>query len=321
MKIITLTYPLVDTVINSIQEQISLAIGNFDGIHKGHQQVINEAKRIAFEKKLASAVMTFDPSPKAYFSRGEQYNKAITPLAAKLLLLEEMEIDYVFVVQFNESFSQITPEQFIQQFLTRLSVNHVVVGFDFAFGKGGQGNVELLKQLATGKFDVHIVEPYILNGQKVSSTAIRQSLVQGQISTTTQLLGRYYRLTGNVVGGDQRGRTIGFPTANLQLNDEYILPALGVYAVKVYWKNEQYKGVLNFGMKPTFNKAEIVPVMEVHIIDFDKQIYGDQLSIEWVHYIRSEMKFNGINELVAQINKDKEEAKQILASSDLDSTN
>lgn len=315
MKIITLTYPLVDNVLTHIKTPLSLAIGNFDGVHKGHQQVINEAKRIAFEKKLASAVMTFDPSPKAYFSQGESYKKAITPLASKLLIFEEMEIDYVFIVQFNESFSKITPEQFIHQFLNVLSINQVVVGFDFRFGKGGKGDVDMLKQLAEQHFDVQIVDAFELNGEKVSSTAVRTALENGDIALTEQLLGRYFKLTGTVVGGDQRGRTIGFPTANILLNDEFIVPALGVYAVNVYWNNQKYKGVLNFGMKPTFNKTKIVPVMEVHIIDFEHQIYGDQLTVEWVHYIRSEMRFNGINELVDQINKDKQLAKQILTTS------
>lgn len=314
MKIITLTYPLNDTVTKQIDASLSLAIGNFDGVHKGHQQVINEAKRIAFAKQLSSAVMTFDPSPKAYFSQGEQYRNAITPLASKLAIFEEMELDYVFVVKFNEAFSQITPEQFIQSFLTRLNVSQVVVGFDFRFGKGGQGDVEMLKQLAAQALDVHIVDAYILDGEKVSSTAVRRALENGEIATSKKLLGRYFKLTGNVVGGDQRGRTIGFPTANILLNDEFVVPALGVYAVNVYWNNEKYKGVLNFGMKPTFNSTDIVPVMEVHIIDFDRQIYGDQLTVEWVYYIRSEMKFNGINELVAQINKDKALAQQILSS-------
>lgn len=315
MKIITLTYPLVDNVLTHIKTPLSLAIGNFDGVHKGHQQVINEAKRIAFERNIASAVMTFDPSPKAYFSQKESYKQAITPLASKLLIFEEMEIDYVFIVQFNESFSQITPDQFIHQFLSELSINQVVVGFDFRFGKGGQGDVDLLQQLAKQHFDVHIVEAFVMNGEKVSSTAVRTALENGDISLTEKLLGRYFKLTGTVVGGDQRGRTIGFPTANILLNDEFVVPALGVYAVNVYWNNVKYKGVLNFGMKPTFNKTKIVPVMEVHIIDFEHQIYGEQLTVEWVHYIRPEMKFNGINELVEQINKDKQLAKQILATS------
>lgn len=321
MKIITLTYPLVDTVLEQINQQLSLAIGNFDGVHKGHQQVIGEAKRLAHVQNLKSAVMTFEPSPKAYFSKGEQYSKAITPLPAKLSLFEEMEIDYVLVVQFNESFSQITAQQFVQQFLTRLNVNQVVVGFDFRFGQGGQGDVQMLNSLADNKLAVHIVDAFILNGEKVSSTSVRKSLETGELHTTTTLLGRYYSLTGIVIGGDQRGRTIGFPTANLKLDEYYVRPALGVYAVKVTWKNKKYDGVLNFGMKPTFNSDEIAPVMEVHIIDFDHQIYGDELTIEWVHYIRSEMKFNGINELVEQINKDKQYALQVLATTYQDSTN
>lgn len=293
-------------------QPLSLAIGAFDGVHKGHQQVINKAKGYAEEKGIASAVMTFDPMPKSIFGQGVQYQQAITPLPDKLKVFKELEVDFVFVVQFDTTFTQITPEQFVDEILLPLQVKNVVVGFDFRFGAGGKGDTKTLLMLSEGRMQVHIVDGYHINGEKVSSTLIRECIDAGDMTKASLLLGRPYEITATVATGDQRGRTIGFPTANLKLTEDYILPRLGVYAIIAYYQNKSYFGVLNFGMKPTFNKNEIVPVMEAHLFDFNEDIYGEQLKVQFIQFLRPEKKFNGVGELIAQIKIDAAEAKQLL---------
>jgi len=313
LKIITLTYPISPNDIELDDRPISIALGHFDGVHRGHQQVINKAINTAKENGLASAVMTFDPHPKAILGQGEQYAHCLTPLYMKTKLFEQLGVDYVFVVRFDLEFAGITPKAFVDQLLHQLNVVNVAVGFDFRFGAKGAGTPEVLTQLCEPNIHVDVVEAFMIDGAKVSSTIIREYLEQGNIEHANHLLGRNFQVEGIVVQGDQRGRTIGFPTANLRLGAPYLTIRLGVYAVIAHLGSRTFYGVLNHGMKPTFYAEDIIPVMEAHLFDFSEDIYGEHIVIDFVQFIRPEQRFAGINELIAQIKKDADQVKSLFS--------
>ena len=287
---------------------LALALGYFDGVHRGHQQVIVEAKKQAENKGLHSAVMTFDPHPSVVLGKNEKHVQYITPLTEKINIIEGLEIDYLFVVHFTAEFANLLPQEFIDQFVIGLNVKHVVAGFDFSYGRMGKGNMETLPFHSREEFSYSVIPKFSEGDEKVSSTRIRRLLKEGKTDELPKLLGRFYSTTGIVVHGDKRGRTIGFPTANVDVNEEYIIPPLGVYAVRMKVKNHWYNGVCNVGFKPTFNKDSLKISIEVHLFDFNQDIYGEEVVIEWHLYLRKEQKFSGIEELVAQIERDKQTA-------------
>lgn len=312
MEIIPLSYPLNLSSEGLYGERISIAMGHFDGVHRGHQNVVRHAVSHARKSNMLSAVLTFSPHPKEVLGQGAHYYRSLTPMPSKMKLFEELGVDLVFVMKFDHTFAALTPGQFVSEVLIPLRVKHAVVGFDFTFGSRGSGNAEMLRELGSTDFTIDIVEPLFENGRKVSSTYIRESLEQGDLAMAHTLLGRPYEVIGTVVRGDGRGRTIGFPTANLELKGPYVSPRLGVYAITVWMDGKQYGGVLNHGMKPTFNKSEIVPVMEAHLFDFDRDIYGMEMTVHFQYFIRAEQKFGSVAELIAQIAADSERARQLL---------
>lgn len=200
------------------------------------------------------------------------------------------------------------PQEFIDQYVIDLNVKHVVAGFDFSYGRMGKGTMESLPFHSREKFTFSVVEKFTSGDEKVSSTRIRKYIRDGKTVQLPELLGRFYQTEGIVVHGDKRGRTIGFPTANVDTIDEYIVPPLGVYAVKIKIGESWYEGVCNVGYKPTFNKEALKVSVEVHIFDFKEDIYGQQVTVEWHQYLRKEQKFTGIDELVSQIERDKQNA-------------
>jgi riboflavin kinase / FMN adenylyltransferase len=287
---------------------LAMALGYFDGVHMGHLEVIMNAKQQAEEKGLASAVMTFDPHPSVVLGKNVQHIQYITPLTDKIKIIEKLGIDYLFIVHFTAEFANLLPQEFIDQYVIGLNVKHVVAGFDYTYGRMGKGTMETLPFHSREQFSYTIVPKYSKGDEKVSSTRIRSLLKEGAMKELEALLGRCYTTTGIVIHGDKRGRTIGFPTANVDINEEYILPPLGVYAVKIQVDGIWYKGVCNVGYKPTFKEKALRPSIEVHIFEFDQDIYGQEVTIEWHLYLRKEQKFSGIEELVAQIEKDKNNA-------------
>jgi riboflavin kinase / FMN adenylyltransferase len=289
---------------------MAMALGYFDGVHLGHQQVINEAKKVAEARGLKSAVMTFDPHPSVVLGKSVQHIEYITPLDEKARIINAMGIDYLFVVRFSTEFSGLLPQEFVDQYIIGLNVHHVVAGFDYSYGKMGKGNMETIQFHSRSKFDFTVVSKLSTSQEeKVSSTLIRGLLRDGKVDEMPELLGRFYTTRGLVVNGERRGRTIGFPTANVLMDDQYILPPTGVYAVKIQVEGTWHEGVCNVGYKPTFHKErKDKPSVEVHIFDFNKEIYGETARIEWHLRLRSEKKFEGIQQLVAQIEKDKQEA-------------
>lgn len=314
LEIIPLSFPLNGLSTLSLDKPLSIAIGHFDGVHRGHQNVIRRAVKEAKDSDMLSAVLTFDPHPKEVLGQGEQYYRCLTPLDVKTALFAELGVDLVFIMRFDADFAAVSPERFVEEVLRVLRAKQVVVGFDFNFGHRGLGNTEDLKQLGQPDIAVHVIEPLFENGIKVSSTYIRESLEQGDLDMAERLLGRPYEVTGLIVHGDKRGRTIGFPTANLQLEQPYVSPRLGVYAITAWLGDQAYPGVLNHGLKPTFNKQDVQPVMEAHLFDFDNEIYGEQLRIQFRSFIRPERKFNSVDELVQQITADSLQARELTAN-------
>lgn len=310
MDVIHLKYP---HQLGATEGPYSLALGFFDGVHRGHQAVINSAIGTAKEKNYKSAVMTFDPHPSIVLGRRNEKVFYITPLQQKLDTLSRLGVDAVFVVNFTSDFAKLSPEAFVKHFILDLNVKHVTAGFDYSFGAFGKGDMELMRQLSAEAFGVTVVEKYTDEAEKISSTRIRKALKNGDMEEARMLLGRAFEVPGIVVHGDKRGRTLGFPTANVQHMEGCFIPATGVYAVKILVQNEWFNGVCNVGYKPTFNNPDHKQLsIEVHIFNFDKNIYGEAVVVGWYHRIRSEKKFNGIDELVAQIEKDKQAAIEYL---------
>jgi riboflavin kinase / FMN adenylyltransferase len=289
-----------------------MAIGDFDGVHAGHCKVLLTAVEKAKSHDLTPAVMTFHPHPREVLGH-PQYRDSLTPIEDKLRLFEALGLKRVYLVGFNESFAQLPPEQFVEDILVSGKLASVVVGFDFTFGHKGAGSPQRLKELAKGRFGVEVVSPYHLNGEKVSSTLIRECLANGQVEKAARLLERPYSITGKVVTGEGRGSTIGIPTANVETTEGYVIPGRGVYAVRFLHDGQWHRGVMNIGWKPTFAKKEGAISLETHLFDFDKKIYGDEVSIRFIGFIRHERKFGSAEELVAQIGKDIISAKEMLS--------
>lgn len=310
LKTIYLEHP--HEMIKQELKETVIALGYFDGVHLGHQKVIQTATKIAAEHNWLSAVMTFHPHPAVVLGKAEQI-RAITPLSVKEKLIENLGVDILYIVKFNESFSKLTPQQFVDEYIIDLSVKHVVAGFDYTYGRFGKGTMETMPEHAHGQFEVTTIEKVEKNDEKIGSTLIRTLISEGQVEQLPQYLGRFYEMTGTVISGEKRGRTIGFPTANLSVSPEYVLPKKGVYAVKVTYKDRSYNGILNIGFKPTFHEQLPEPSIEVHLLEFNEDVYGEQLTLEWRKRLRDEMKFASVDELVAQINQDKVDAEAYFA--------
>ncbi|MCZ8512321.1 bifunctional riboflavin kinase/FAD synthetase [Paenibacillus filicis] len=310
MQTFHLTFPLGDKEPAS-RPQV-LAIGDFDGVHRGHQEVITRAVQSGHELGLPAAIMTFHPHPRQVMGI-DKYARLLTPHTRKLELMRQQGVDAAYLVDFNEKFMRVSPEDFVERMLVPLQVNTVNVGFDFTFGYKGAGTPDRLCELAKGRFAVEVVRPFHLDGEKVSSSRIRDDLQHGRVQDATVLLGRPYRLQGTVVHGEARGRTIGFPTANIRLEEPYLVPANGVYAIRAYVGGRSYAGVMNIGVKPTFHESLPAASLEAHLFEFNASIYGELIAVELLAFIRPERKFASVQELIAQIAADAEQAKRIAA--------
>ncbi|WP_078172619.1 MULTISPECIES: bifunctional riboflavin kinase/FAD synthetase [Geobacillus] len=291
-----------------------MALGYFDGIHLGHQKVITTAVEIAKQRGYESAVMTFHPHPSVVLGKQPEL-RLITPLGKKEQLIAALGVNRLYIVEFTPAFAGLLPEQFVDQYLDEFHVKHIVAGFDFTYGRFGKGTMETMPLHARGRFEQTIIPKMTVDGEKVSSTRVRKLIEEGAVEQLPRLLGRFYDIEGTVVTGERRGRTIGFPTANIALNGDYLLPAIGVYAVKATIGGQVYEGVANIGYKPTFHETrEGLPSIEVHLFEFARDIYGETVTIEWHRRLRGEQKFASIAELTAQIARDKEEAKKYFHS-------
>jgi riboflavin kinase/FMN adenylyltransferase len=287
-----------------------VTLGNFDGVHLGHRALFRSLVKTARQLNCPSIVYTFNPHPLKFLAPEKAPLLLNTP-AEKQRLIAASHIDYLIETPFTTDFAKMSPEIFVTDILLeKLRIKALVIGYDYAFGKGRRGNSDFLK--ACGKkygFHVEVLQPVGDDGLPYSSTRIRQMVAAGDVSGVVRLLGRQYNLEGVVVPGDQRGRTLGFPTANLETEKEQ-LPAPGVYAVKVRHNLQEYGGVVNIGRRPTFNVEG--STIEVYLLDFSGELYGQKLRIYFVDRLRDERKFASVEALVATIEMDVVRARQIL---------
>ncbi len=293
-----------------------VAIGNFDGVHRGHQAVIRTTRRIAAEAGCPAGVMAFEPHPRSVFRPSEQPFR-LTPFRVRARLLQEAGVDLHYVLRFDEEFAQTAAEAFVQDILVgAMGVRHVVVGADFCYGHKRRGNAETLRAASgDGGFGVSVLTKVgDEHGGAYASTAVRDRLIEGDMRRAARLLGRPWEIEGRVVHGDKRGRTLGFPTANLPLGD-YLRPAFGVYAVQCAIDEAPdpawLDGVANIGVRPMYAAAE--PLLEAHLFDFDGDLYGRHLRVRLTDRLRGEAAFDGPEALIAQMTRDSQAARAALA--------
>lgn len=292
-----------------------VTIGTFDGLHKGHQLVVNQLKELAKTRGGESVIFTFYPHPRVVTSPNESNLRLLTTKEEKIKLFEKMGVDHLIIYPFDKAFSELNYSDFVKTILhEKMGTKCLVVGYDHRFGKNREGGYEYLKKCAEKyNFDVVRTNALSLEADKVSSTKIRAALEGGNIKKANRYLGYSFTLEGTVVNGKQLGRKLGFPTANIEASDKNkIIPGYGVYAVRVEIGGETFKGMLNIGMRPTFNNNADNRSIEVNIFDFADDIYGKEVSLYFVDKIRNEQKFAGIESLVEQLKNDKLSALTIL---------
>ena len=296
----------------NIDEKLCLTIGNFDGIHKGHREIIKNLIQQTKTSNLKSAILSFTPHPKIYFNK--QKNFMINSQSKKKEILKDLGLDYLIDLNFNDKFTQLSHNEFEDKILLeKLNSKRILIGKDFQYGNQRKGNIDTLK-IFCEKNKIELEEIGLIlndhNSNKISSSAIRENLKSGKFELANKDLERNFSVAGKVIKGDQRGRTIGIPTANLEYPLNTIIIPYGVYAVETLIEGNTYFGIVNFGIRPTFNKDK--PIVEAYLFDFDNDIYGKNIEILFHKQIRQEKKFNDIKELLNQINIDIAEAKKIL---------
>ena len=294
-------------------ENAVVTSGTFDGVHLGHQKILKRLNEVAELTNRESVVITFYPHPRSVISPDNQIVKLLSTLDEKIELLEKSGVNHLLIVPFTREFSELSSEEFIQKILIdTIGTKTLVIGYDHRFGKNREGGFDYLK-LNKEKygFGIEEISRQDIENVGVSSSKIRKALQEGDVPSADHFLGRNYSLSGVIVKGKQLGRTIGFPTANIQVREiAKLIPLDGVYAVKVYYKDEAFGGMLNIGNRPTVDGT--FQTVEVNIFDFDQEIYGEKLTVEFLQKIRNERKFNGLDELKAQIAKDKITCEGIL---------
>jgi len=292
-------------------ENACVTIGNFDGVHLGHQLLFGEIAQRVYRHGGISVAVTFDPHPLQVLR--PDGIKLISTCEQKTELIAHAGIDVLVIIPFSQNFAAISATKFVDEVLREtIGVKELVVGYDYAFGKGRAGNIDFLKAQGLEKgFSVTVVQAHYEQDMLVSSTKVRELVTDGRMADARTLLGRYYQIRGEVQRGKQRGgKEIGFPTANLHMDTEDLIPEMGVYVCQVICDGKCYGGVLNIGVNPTFGEGKLVA--ETHIFDFKQDIYGKPIKINLLRFLRGEQKFSGIQELSAQIAKDVIAAKAIL---------
>lgn len=290
----------------SFDKKIILAAGQFDGLHIAHLEIIKKTIENANINKCNSAIMTFDPHPDYFLNKREKLGY-ITPLNKKISLLESLGIDYLIVIKFDQNLCSMSFQDFEKNILNKLNIIKIVAGFDFRYGYKGLGNVETLKK----QYEIDVIDEIKYNGVKLGSNLIRDFLEQGEVKEVYKLLGRYYSIKGIVETGNKIGQTLGIRTANITLKDDYYILKTGVYGVYIDVRGKEYVGVCNIGNNPTLNYSERRK-LEVHIFDFDQDIYNVEIIVKFVYYLREEKKFNSKEKLILEVNKDIQNVKNKL---------
>ena len=308
MQTIELSHPYAKECI--IQEPIVLALGFFDGIHLGHKEVITTAKKVAEERGYKVAVMSFNQHPSVIFQNVDPDSiQYVSPLERKKELLKELGVDIFYLVDFTKEFGALSPQEFVDQYIVGLNAKVVVAGFDYTYGKRDIANMELLPKYASNRFEIISIAEQKSDIGKISSTAVRDLLLQGEIEKANELLGYDYIMNGVVVHGFGRGsKMLGFPTANIEVSNDTFLLKNGVYIVEMLVEGKWIPGMASIGINPTFDDVHKVTI-EVNLLDFDKDIYHLPVRVKWFKYLRPELKFDGIDALIAHLKKDEQDTR------------
>ena len=289
-----------------------LAIGSFDGVHTGHQQLIRKLVEGAKRNEAKSVVLTFHPHP-AVVLRGKKEPFYLTSLEEKLDLLESFGVDYCVAMEFNLTVAFYTAQYFIQYLYQHMQIDRIIVGKGFALGRGRTGDINTLTRIGTEMgFSLDVIDPVENDGIIMSSSHIRKMISDGAVDKAAKYLARNYSINGIITHGDGRGRTIGFPTANIVISPLRLLPKQGVYVCKTIINNQSYLSVANIGFRPTFKMTDPNLHLEVHILDFNSDLYGEMVTVEFVKFLRDEIKFNSVENLVDQIKSDIQSARENL---------
>jgi len=308
VEIIKLHHPYLADEIP--EDKVVLALGFFDGVHRGHQEVIFRAKSLADKNNLKLAVMTFNQHPSIVFKKlNLDQHKYLSTVSRKEELMEKIGVDYLYEVDFTSAFASLTPQDFVDQYIVGLHAQTVVAGFDYSFGKKEVASMAHLPMYANNRFEIVVVEKQTLREEKISSTRIRSALEVGDMAVANNLLGYIYATPGRVIHGDARGRLLGFPTANIEVENYVKLPRKGVYVVEIVVGGRTYKGMASIGHNVTFEPNRPLTV-EVYILDFNADIYGEEVKVLWHDYLRDEKKFDSIDALIAQLEQDELDTAQ-----------
>lgn len=283
---------------------LALSLGMFDGVHIGHKSIIDELKKTGQEKDLETAILTFWPHPRFVFNPDEDL-KLLNTLDEKTVLMEKYGIQNLFLKEFDAWFRNLTGEEFVRQILVdALHVKYLIIGYDHSFGKNKSGNFELLQKLSGELgFEVEQMEAINIHENNISSTKIRKALLTGNIREANEMLGYSYSVSGTVVHGKKIGRTIGYPTANIETDSIKLLPKKGAYIVEVFVQGKHYKGMLSVGTNPTVNGEKLT--VEVYILDFEGDIYGKDITVRFRDFLHDEIKFEGMDKLIERLDEDK----------------
>ena len=293
------------------QGQTLLTIGVFDGVHAGHRYLLKGLQQQAAERNLLSGVVTFNPHPQSVLHPHDQL-PWLSNLEDRVTTLQQLGLDIVAVLRFTLKVAQLGARDFISLLKKYLKMQGIMVGPDFALGRGGEGNITLLRTLGDEmKFTVEVVPPYTINGQVVSSTLIRQALIQGDMKRVKKLMGRHFYLRGKVITSDKRGRLLGFPTANLDIQPQQALPDNGIYATITQVDGKQFPSATNIGSRPTFGEGK--RMVETHLLNYEGNLYGKEIRLEFAQKLRDEQRFPSSEELKTQIEKDVRKVEALLA--------
>ncbi len=286
------------------EKPLALSLGMFDGVHLGHRYIINELKKAGSVNDLETAVLTFWPHPRFVFNPNEEL-KLLNTIEEKKLLMEKYGIRNLFLKEFDDEFRNLTGEEFVRQILIeKLNVKYLIIGYDHSFGKNKSGNFELLQKLSAElDFEVEQMEAINIHENNISSTKVRNALLSGNIREANEMLGYAYPVSGKVVHGKKLGRTIGYPTANIETESIKLLPKKGAYIVEVLINDQQYKGMLSIGTNPTVNGEKLT--VEVYIFDFNEDIYDKKITVKFRDFLHEEIKFEGIEKLVERLDEDR----------------
>ncbi|MBW7674586.1 bifunctional riboflavin kinase/FAD synthetase [Chryseobacterium chendengshani] len=286
------------------KKPLALSLGMFDGVHLGHKYIIDELKKVGSENDLETAILTFWPHPRFVFNPDEDL-KLLNTIEEKKFLMEKYDIHNLFVKEFDDEFRNLTGEEFVRQILIdQLNVKYLIIGYDHSFGKNKSGDFELLQKLSTElDFEVEQMEAINIHENNISSTKIRNALLEGNIKTANEMLGYSYSISGTVVHGKKLGRTIGYPTANIETETIKLLPKKGAYIVEVVVKGQKYKGMLSIGTNPTVNGEKLT--VEVYILDFEGDIYNESITVKFRDFLHEEIKFEGLDKLIERLDEDK----------------